>query len=210
MKLHNIRTDYQQHELTDCPADDPLRLFDSWLSEAIRQQVSEPTAMTLATATSDGKPSARIVLLKAYSATGFQFFTNYNSRKGRELAENNQAALLFFWPELERQVRVEGRVTKAPAADSDFYFESRPYESRISAVVSPQSQPVESRAALEQRWETGKEVIAHAPLHRPDYWGGYSLQPQLFEFWQGRPNRLHDRIVFRFENEKWTISRLAP
>jgi len=189
---------------------DPLQQFGIWLNEAIEARVNEPTAMVLATATPGGVPSSRIVLLKAFSNNGFGFFTNYSSRKGSEIELNNSVALLFHWPELERQVRIEGKAIKTSARISDDYFNSRPLESRLSAVISNQSMEVPDREYLEKLWEglqyqsMGNEVI------RPSNWGGYIVEPHRIEFWQGRPNRLHDRILFSQNKTHWVISRLAP
>ncbi len=210
MNLFGIRNEYRLHALDEKITRNPFQLFTIWLDEAIKGKVNEPTAMTLATATPEGYPSARIVLLKSFSPEGFLFFTNYQSRKGRELETNNKAALLFFWPELERQIRIEGIVSRTPAKVSDHYFMSRPYESRISAAVSPQSEPVASRSLLESLWELKSLQTNENKLTRPDFWGGYTILPEKIEFWQGRPNRLHDRILFQKENNIWKISRLAP
>ncbi len=210
MNLFGIRREYRLHALDESVATDPFQLFGVWLEEAINGKVNEPTAMTLATASPEGFPSARIVLLKSFSPNGFLFFTNYQSRKGRELEANPKASLLFFWPELERQIRVEGIVSRTSIAVSDQYFMSRPFESRISAAVSPQSEPVPNRSALEELWLQKASKTSEKELVRPQYWGGYSLVPQQIEFWQGRPNRFHDRILFCKDNQEWKISRLAP
>jgi pyridoxamine 5'-phosphate oxidase len=210
MNLFGIRKEYRLHALDEKMVDNPFRLFDIWLREAIEGKVNEPTAMTLATSTPDGFPSARIVLLKSFSEGEFFFFSNYLSRKGCELEANNRAALLLFWPELERQIRIEGVVGRTSAAVSDEYFNSRPYDSRISAIVSPQSQPVADRQTLEQLWLQKLNENNGNNLKRPDYWGGFALVPEKMEFWQGRPNRLHDRILFSKEKGIWKISRLAP
>lgn len=210
MNLYGIRNEYRLHALDEKTTHNPFQLFSAWLDEAIKGKVNEPTAMTLATTTPEGYPSARIVLLKSFSPEGFLFFTNYQSRKGRELETNNKAALLFFWPELERQIRIEGIVSRTSAKVSDHYFMSRPYESRISAVVSPQSEPVSGRSSLESLWKAKASQTNENQLTRPDFWGGYTLLPEKIEFWQGRPNRLHDRILFHKENDIWKITRLAP
>ena len=166
--------------------------------------------MMLSTVSKEHKPSSRIVLLKLFSREGFHFFTNYNSRKGKEIEANSQVALLFFWPELEREVRIEGIASFSLSEISDQYFSERPYESQISAIVSPQSEPVESRGTLEELWKN-KEISSKGErLERPAGWGGYFVQPERIEFWQGRPNRLHDRILFVKDEDKWTVSRLAP
>jgi pyridoxamine 5'-phosphate oxidase len=210
--IADIRTNYSKQVLTEeSVADSPLDQFKQWLEEAIASEVEEPTAFVLSTVNSQGKPSARVVLLKEISEQGFTFFTNYNSRKGQELDQNPFACFTFFWPALERQVRVEGVIKQVPAEVSDIYFHSRPKGSQIGAWASPQSQVIQSRSELEKADEkytaqfAGNEVIP-----RPDHWGGYILQPTRVEFWQGRPNRLHDRIVYEQEQSTWQTNRLAP
>ena len=211
MNLSDIRRDYQLKQLDPREVDgDPVRQFEIWMNEALDAKISDPTAMTLATATAEGKPSARIVLLKYFSHDGFFFFTNYESRKGSELQANDQAALLFFWPELERQVRVEGHVVKASPELSDNYFASRPADSQLSAAISPQSKEVRDRAYLEDLWSKKQQELSDETIHRPDFWGGYRLIPGSIEFWQGRPNRLHDRVLYSRSGESWKLSRLAP
>lgn len=188
---------------------DPLAQFDKWLGEARAAEVPDANAMTLATVGSDLRPSTRIVLIKGYDARGIVWFTNYQSRKGCELAGNPQAALLFFWPELERVVRIEGRVETLDAAASDEYFASRPLESRIGAWASPQSQPIASRAWLmAEAARCGARYMLNPP--RPPHWGGYRLRPDCWEFWQGRPSRLHDRLRYRLVDGAWLRERLAP
>jgi len=214
LNLADIRKSYTQQELSeDNIRNNPFNQFEAWLQEALDAQAAEPTAMVLSTVSSAGKPSARVVLLKALEHGQFVFFTNYNSRKGTDLDQNSFAALTFFWPELERQIRIEGQVEQVSATISDTYFQSRPRGSQIGAWVSPQSQAVENRQALEKvtaefRQKFGEE----APIPRPPHWGGYGLTPTYVEFWQGRPNRLHDRLVFTRESSKdnWQLSRLAP
>lgn len=210
MDLHHIREDYSKQELseTDCDAS-PLAQFERWLNEAIKAEANEPTAMNIATVGSDGRPQSRQVLLKEVNAEGFVFFTNYHSRKGRALEANPFAALTFFWPELERQVRIEGRVEQLDAAASDEYFESRPYTSRIGAWASEQSQVISGKSILIAR---AAAVGVKHPLHvpRPPHWGGYVVIPDRVEFWQGRPSRLHDRIQYRLENGTWLKERLSP
>jgi len=211
MELADIRKDYRLQVLDEKQINsDPLKQFESWLNEAIEAKVNEPTAMVLATATPNGVPSSRVVLLKALSDEGFGFFTNYSSRKGEEIAMNQKVALLFHWPELERQVRIEGVATRTSAQVSDEYFHSRPFESRLSAVISNQSQVVPDREYLEKLWEVQQNQSVENKILRPTYWGGYVVEPYRIEFWQGRPNRLHDRILFSREGGEWVISRLAP
>ncbi|MCP2040396.1 pyridoxamine 5'-phosphate oxidase [Neisseria sp. HSC-16F19] len=210
MDLHNIRQDYSRQSLSedDCAAE-PLAQFKQWLAEAMTAQVHEPTAMNVATVDEALRPNARIVLLKEVNDEGFVFFSNYHSRKGRALALHPQAALTFFWPELERQVRVEGAVKKLPEADSDAYFASRPYSSRIGAWASEQSAVIGSKSELVAK---AALIGAKHPLNvpRPPHWGGYVVVPELVEFWQGRPSRLHDRIQYRLQDGVWIKERLSP
>jgi pyridoxamine 5'-phosphate oxidase len=210
ISLADLRKSYEREELDEnsC-ADDPLRQFGAWLGEAIKAELPEPNAMTLATVGPDGRPSTRVVLIKGYDARGIVWYSNYESRKGRELAHQPQAALQFHWVELERVVRIEGRVSKVEAELSDAYFASRPLDSRIGAWASPQSQPIASRAVLVA---AAAKVAAKYMLHppRPPHWGGYRLAPDRFEFWQGRPSRLHDRIRYRLDDGRWQRDRLAP
>ncbi len=189
---------------------DPVKQFGKWYLEASDSNITDPNAMTIATATSNGLPSARIVLLKEYSHAGFMFYTNYLSRKGRHLEENPYAALLFFWPELERQIRIEGMVEKVLPAVSEKYFNSRPRESQLGAWASQQSHLIENRKYLEQKYNEYKLRFIDNQIPRPEHWGGYLLKPSLFEFWQGRTSRLHDRIEYTFESGSWQIARLAP
>lgn len=212
ISLSNIRTDYKKAALRKNEvAADPFLQFKKWFEEVLHSKVEEPNAMTLATADRNLKPSARIVLLKGIDDKGFYFYTNYDSRKGKELAENPRAALVFFWKELERQVRVEGLVKKATAKQSDAYFLSRPKGSQTGAWASPQSQVIDTRDVLEEKVKAVEEQFKGQPLHRPDFWGGYCLEPEYMEFWQGRSNRLHDRIIYiRKKPDHWQIKRLAP
>ena len=210
MDLHDIREDYSKQALSeaDC-ADLPLVQLQQWLNEAMAAKVNESTAMNVATVDANGLPSARIVLLKEVNAAGLVFFSNYHSRKGRALAAHPYAAATFFWPELERQVRVEGRVQILAAAESDAYFASRPYTSRIGAWASHQSEVIGSKNELVAR---AALVGARHPLQvpRPPHWGGYVVLPQRLEFWQGRPSRLHDRIQYRLQDGAWLKERLSP
>lgn len=210
MKISEIRKNYSKATLSEKSLRDPFPLFGKWLEEAIEGKVNEPTAMMLSTVSEEGRPSSRIVLLKHLTRQGFHFFTNYNSRKGREIKANSQVALLFFWPELEREVRIEGIATISSAELSDQYFSERPYDSQISAIVSRQSEPVGSREVLEQLWKELEHSSKGEKLIRPVEWGGYFVEPERMEFWQGRPNRLHDRILFVRNQEQWIVSRLAP
>ncbi|MAA76239.1 MAG: pyridoxamine 5'-phosphate oxidase [Salinisphaeraceae bacterium] len=189
---------------------DPIQLFSNWFDQALDAGLLEPTAMTLATATPDGQPSARVVLLKGFDASGFRFFTNYESRKGRELADNAHAALVFWWDRLERQVRIRGTVEKLDPQASTEYYDSRPRGSRIGAHASPQSRPIESREALEARVKAIEARFGDGDIPRPDQWGGYRVVPDEVEFWQGRESRLHDRIVFQRTDDGWSTTRLAP
>jgi pyridoxamine 5'-phosphate oxidase len=208
--LAQLRNDYALKTLDEREADrDPMKQFGVWMAEAILARVPEPTAMSLATADTRGRPSARIVLLKGVDPRGFVFFTNYDSRKGRELAQNPQAALTFLWKELERQVRIEGTVEKVTPDESRAYYATRPLGSRIGAWASPQSDAIESRAWLEKRWdELGKQYGETPPL--PPNWGGYRVMPDYLEFWQGRRSRLHDRVAYTRAERAWKIARLAP
>jgi pyridoxamine 5'-phosphate oxidase len=213
MSIAHLRTEYKQAALLEndalpCPVD----FFAHWFNAAVAAQVHEPNAMTLATVSTQLRPSARIVLLKGFNKQGFVFFTNYQSRKGQELAHNPYASLLFFWPELERQVRIEGKVEQSTAEDSDAYYASRPAGSRLGAWASPQSQIVGSRLMLEQTVEAAQQQHGQEPQSRPPFWGGYRLIPHCFEFWQGRPSRLHDRLVYQHDEGQagWQIVRLAP
>lgn len=210
MPLHDSRIDYGRHGLSEAEAgDDPLTLFHRWFAEATAAGQHEPNAMTLATATLDGRPSARIVLLKGADGRGLAFFTNYNSRKGAELANNPRAALVFFWPACERQVRVEGTVAVVSEAESDEYFATRPVASRLGAWASEQSGVIPSREELERRHQELLEKYGDQ-VPRPPHWGGYRVVPTAWEFWQGRPSRLHDRIRFRKNVGAWARERLAP
>ena len=190
---------------------DPIDLFKTWFADAIEENLPLPEAMSLATATRDGKPSARMVLLKQVDKSGFVFYTNYRSSKAKELDENARAAIVFYWPQLERQVRVEGTVTRVSAEESDEYFRTRPRDSQIGALASPQSEVIESREVLERRFLELQETYRDTTIERPPHWGGYRIKPERIEFWKGRLGRLHDRILYELESDQsWTIKRLAP
>ena len=209
--LAAMRTDYLHSSLSEADVlADPVAQFQKWFDEALKAQVGEPNAMTLSTVSPEGKPSSRIVLIKQFDARGFTWYTNYNSEKGQQLEHNPQASLLFFWRELERQVRIEGTVVKTSAAESDEYFNVRPLQSRLSAIASRQSATIGSRAELEANFDAVAAVAGDTPA-RPAHWGGYRLQPERIEFWQGRRSRFHDRIVFtRGADGSWSMERLQP
>lgn len=208
------RSEYARaHFLESEASPDPYLQFARWFEDAINTGTPAPNAMTVATAGADGAPDARVVLLKGFNAdpaqAGFMFYTNYDSRKGKEIAANPRVTLLFFWPEMERQIRIEGAIGKVSAAQSDDYFNSRPLGSRLSAIASPQSQVVPDRAALESM--LAQITAQHGnTAPRPAHWGGYRVTPHALEFWQGRPDRLHDRLRYRKDGESWVIERLAP
>ena len=206
----DLRKSYEKSELNEEASQaDPLKQFDQWLHEAIRAELPEPNAMTLATVSKENRPSTRPVLIKGYDERGIVWYTNYDSRKGFELSGNPWAALQFHWVELERVVRVEGRVDKISDRESDEYFKSRPLDHRIGAWASPQSQVIPSRSVIEKAAEKYAKEYAKDPP-RPKHWGGYRLKPELWEFWQGRKSRLHDRLRYRMEVGKWRRERLAP
>jgi len=210
--IASMRQNYTKQSLTEQSVDsNAIVQFEKWWQEAVMANIPEPNAATLATASADGLPSARIVLMKGFSQKGFVFFTNYNSYKGKQLAENPKACLVFFWKELERQVRITGIVEKVSEKESDDYFHSRPPASQLSAAISPQSTVVQSREWLENKYTEMEKQVGDNPIQRPAHWGGYLVKPVLIEFWQGGPSRLHDRLEYSLqENGEWKIERLAP
>lgn len=211
MKISEIRLQYEKGSLNEqTVGDEPIAFFEKWLQESINALAMEPTAMVLSTCDSDGRPSSRIVLLKGLLENKLHFYTNYLSSKGSQIELNNQVALLFFWPELERQVRFVGVAAKVSEKESDEYFNSRPIESRVGAIISPQSQVICSRDELETAYLKVVDSPGVESIKRPDHWGGYAVSITEAEFWQGRPGRLHDRIRFRSENNNWIKERLAP
>lgn len=210
--LRTLPVQFQETPLLEqtCPSD-PLELFQSWMQAAMQHQPGDPNAMVLSTATVEGQPVSRVVLLKEFSERGFVFYTNYSSHKAEQIAKNPLACLLFYWHALGRQVRLEGHLHKVPTKESDEYFQSRPRDSQIGAHASPQSQVVSDRAYLEKRFhELKTEFGSEQTIPRPNHWGGYVLLPELFEFWQGRTCRLHDRLIFKHTENSWTRKRLAP
>lgn len=210
MSIADLRKDYMQGSLHEDQAPiDPFVFFDRWFEQALNAELPEPNAMTLSTVSVEGRPASRIVLIKGFDQDGFTFFTNYHSRKGQELAANPHASLLFHWTELERQVRIEGMVNRVSPEKSDEYYHSRPLGSRLGAWASPQSEVLPNRDALEALVVDVKEQHGDSPS-RPPHWGGYCLQPDYFEFWQGRPSRLHDRLAYTLNDGVWHRSRLAP
>ncbi|RMF23675.1 MAG: pyridoxamine 5'-phosphate oxidase [Cyanobacteria bacterium J083] len=212
VSIADLRRNYSQSELNENDVDsNPFKQFSLWFNQALEVKILEPNAMTLATASPDGKPHARIVLLKSFDERGFVFYTNYQSNKGKQLSANPHAALVFWWAELERQVRIEGKVNQVSAQESDAYFYSRPIGSQLGAWVSAQSQVISDRQILETKLAQLEQKYANQPIPRPPYWGGYRLSPESIEFWQGRPNRLHDRLLYRLvKPASWTIERLSP
>lgn len=212
MKIQDIRTDYKLASLEiENVQPNPIEQFKIWFEEAIKAQILEPNAMVLSTVDANLQPHARVVLVKDISESGFTFFTNYQSNKGQELSQNTAACLTFFYPQMERQIRIEGSVSKISREESDLYFQSRPLGSKIGAWVSEQSKKINSRAELEQKQAELEKQYSEKPIPIPEYWGGYLLNPNLIEFWQGRSSRLHDRILYELDSSKnWQISRLSP
>jgi len=210
--VRDIRKDYTQESLDESAVSkSPFDQFELWMEEAVAAKVHEANAMHLATVDMDGKPSGRVVLLRGLDARGFVFFTNYESKKGRQLAENPFVALTFFWPELERQLRVEGKIEKITGEESDAYFYSRPRGSRLGAWASPQSSVIQSREEIDRLTAVLEaKYPSDSPIPRPEYWGGYRVIPELIEFWQGRASRLHDRLQYKQQSKGWMIERLAP
>ncbi|MES2371948.1 MAG: pyridoxamine 5'-phosphate oxidase [Bacteroidota bacterium] len=209
--ISDIRTDYKLRSLNESDVSaDPIAQFTNWWDEAVNSKIDEVNAMTLATVNNEGRPSARIVLLKGFDEKGFVFFTNYQSKKGKELEDNPHGALVFFWKELERQVRIEGGIEKISEEDNDAYYQSRPAGSRIGAWASPQSEVIEGREILENNFKALEKKFESGSIPRPGHWGGYILRPSMIEFWQGRSSRLHDRIQYSLKEKGWVIERLAP
>lgn len=210
-ELYNFRKDYKLDSLSKEEMDkNPIVQFEKWMKQAIAYKITEPNAMTIATATPDGKPSARVVLLKSFNQKGFVFYTNYQSRKGMELDKNPNACIVFDWHLMERQVRIEGIAQKVSPEESDHYFNSRPESSRLGAWISPQSSFIDNRQELEDRKVKIENMFKDKPVSRPPYWGGYILEPHTIEFWQGRQSRLHDRLIYIKTEDEWILRRLAP
>jgi pyridoxamine 5'-phosphate oxidase len=211
MSIADIRKDYQLKSLSELEVNNnPFSQFSSWWDEAVQSEIDEVNAMTLSTITNEGRPSSRIVLLKGFDSKGFVFFSNYNSSKAQQISSNSHVSLLFFWKELERQIRIDGVCSKVSAEESDAYFHSRPIGSRLGAWASPQSEKIQDREVLVQRLASVTQEFGLENVPRPPHWGGYQVVPTRIEFWQGRSNRLHDRILYEQQELSWQISRLAP
>ncbi len=209
--LRDIRTNYQKFELTEeTVATDPIQQLNLWLKDAIAGQKTDPTAMIVSTIDQQGHPESRVVLLKELTAEGLVFFTNYNSKKGQQITANEHVSVVLFWTKLERQIRIKGKAEKLSVDDSESYFKSRPLESQLGAWASPQSDIIENRQVLDDNYAHFKQYFESHELKKPPHWGGFLIRPEYFEFWQGRSNRLHDRIEFCLENQIWAIHRLAP
>jgi pyridoxamine 5'-phosphate oxidase len=209
--IQDLRKNYRLKSLDQKDVlENPFEQFSLWFEESMSSQLPEPNAMILATATKEGKPSVRALLLKGFDENGFIFYTNYESRKGKELAGNNNASILFFWAELERQIRIEGKVEKISSEESKKYFDTRPYKSRIGAWASNQSEVIENRFVIVRKFLNYFVKFHSRDIPLPTYWGGYILKPDTFEFWQGRANRLHDRVRYKSEDNRWKIERLSP
>lgn len=210
-EINKLRLEYSKEILDEKMVNsNPIVQFDLWMKEALNADIPEPHAMNVSTVSKEGKPSSRIVLLRNFSENGFVFYTNYNSKKGNDISENNCAAINFFWPQLERQIRIEGKLQKVDSKISDEYFASRPHDSQIGAWASNQSEVLKNRQELEEKFEALEKKFAGINVPRPEHWGGYCLVPDSIEFWQGRPSRIHDRIKFTSVNNEWKIERLSP
>lgn len=209
--LRDIRTNYQKHELSEqSVSKNPIQQLTFWLKDAVSSKTPDPTAMILSTIDPNGNPESRVVLLKELTSKGLVFFTNYNSKKGLQISANQHVSIVFFWPETERQVRIKGIAEKISEEDSEIYFNSRPIESQLGAWASPQSQVIETRQMLEDNYVHYQKYFRNNEIKKPPYWGGFLISPEYFEFWQGRSNRLHDRIEFCLSGKDWIINRLAP
>lgn len=209
--LRDIRTNYQKFELVENSVNkDPFQQLNLWLNDALASQTPDPTAMILSTIDPDGNPESRVVLLKELTSEGLIFFTNYSSKKGQQISENQHVSVVFFWAETERQVRIKGKAEKIPEAESEAYFQSRPLESQLGAWASPQSRIIENRQVLDENYLHYQAYFQHNEIKKPPHWGGFLIRPEYFEFWQGRSNRLHDRIEFCQSGQQWKIHRLAP
>ncbi len=210
-EINKLRLEYSKEILDEKMVNsNPIVQFDLWMKEALNADIPEPHAMNVSTVSKEGKPSSRIVLLRNFSENGFVFYTNYNSKKGNDISENNCAAINFFWPQLERQIRIEGKLQKVDSKISDEYFASRPHDSQLGAWASNQSEVLKNRQELEEKFVALEEKFAGKNVPRPEHWGGYCLVPDSIEFWQGRPSRIHDRIKFTTVNNEWKIERLSP